>query len=406
VPKTAGLPIDVGGERACKLLHTILYFLDHDFPDRGHLAKKYVFPLAVEYGFSKEPISRLNISEATEGWFAGLAEPQKIKFLRLAVKELLTNSTDFTKNIILKVLKKYHLRFLQGSFFDTRIKVSEYRTAFHAYQADKQVGEGGNGTVWQVRRDDNQPLAMKVLSKVDLQSSRRKRFSNELWFCAQNDHPNIIKVLDWGLSTVGGEPFYVMPLLDGSLRKLIGAGIDPDRVPRLFLAGLAGVAAAHKQKIWHRDLKPENLLYDKKSDALVVADFGIAHFTVETMKAGVKTQRGAWVANKNYAAPEQRRKNAPVDYKADIFALGMILNEMFTGELALGSGYKRIKTVAPAYAHLDDLVDKMTDVTTSKRPSIEDIRVALEQERRPVAGAGKKKSGAQNKSRKRMFVGK
>ena len=85
---------------------------------------------------------------------------------------------------------------------------------------------------------------MKLLSKVDLQSARRDRFSNELWFCAQNDHPNIVKVTDWGLSAFGGEPFYVMPLLDGSLRDLIKKGIDFDKVTKLFATALAGVQAA------------------------------------------------------------------------------------------------------------------------------------------------------------------
>lgn len=62
--------------------------------------------------------------------------------------------------------------------------------------------------------------------------------------------------------------------MDCSLRKLIDDGIDPAKVPKLLTTELAGVEAAHKQNIWHRDLKAENLLYDKRSDALVIADFG------------------------------------------------------------------------------------------------------------------------------------
>jgi serine/threonine protein kinase len=96
-----------------------------------------------------------------------------------------------------------------------------------------------------VRRDDNQSFAMKVLTKVDLLSSRRNRFSNEIWFCAQSNHPNVVKVLDWGLSAIGGQPFYVLPLTDCSLRKLIDDGIDPAKVPKLLTTALAGVEAAH-----------------------------------------------------------------------------------------------------------------------------------------------------------------
>jgi serine/threonine protein kinase len=57
-------------------------------------------------------------------------------------------------------------------------------------------------------------------------------------------------------------------------------------------------------------LKPDNLLYDKKSEALVIADFGIAHFTPDKMRAKVNTQKGAWVANRNYAAPSNVERMA------------------------------------------------------------------------------------------------
>jgi hypothetical protein len=183
----------------------VLFFLDHDYPEAGHLVRKYVLPVAVQHGFSEPPGDKRQISAAIRPWFGGLAEPNKIQALRSIVQHLLTKSSDFTKNVVSKTLKKHRLTFLQGSFFDTGIKLSEYRTVFHSYQTDKQVGEGGNATVWKVRRDDNKPFAMKVLSKVDLQSSRRKRFSNELWFCAQSNHRNIVKVLDWGLSAINAE---------------------------------------------------------------------------------------------------------------------------------------------------------------------------------------------------------
>lgn len=289
MPKSAGLPVEIGGERADRLLRGILYFLDEDYPQSGVLAQKYVLPTAIRHDISEPAGDKWRISAPIRTWFVGLPEPTKVKVLHAIVLHLLTNSGDLTKKIVSRTLKRHHLTFLQGSFFDTRI--SEYRTVFHAYQTDTRVGEGGNGTVWKVRRDDYRPFAMKVLTKVDLLSSRRDRFSNELWFCAHSNHPNIVKVLDWGLSTVGGQPFYVMPLLNSSLRKLIDDGIEPDKVPKLFATALAGVEAAHKQNIWHRDLKPENLLYDKNSESLVVADFGIAHFAADAMKTKVNTQR-------------------------------------------------------------------------------------------------------------------
>ena len=396
--KSAGLPVDIGGERADHLLWAILYSLDHKFPDRGALAREHVLPVIGQHGFADASESRRDQSDTINLWFKGLDEPTKIRVLRAVVQHLVTRSGEYIKKLILGSLKRRNLAFLQGSFFDTAIKGSEYRTVFHAYQPEKKpVGEGGNGTVYKVRRDDNQLFALKLLSKVDLQSSRRNRFSNELWFCAQTNHPNIVKVSDWGLSAHGGEPFYVMQLLDCSLRKLIDDGIDPDDVTKLFATALAGVEAAHMKGVYHRDLKPENLLYDVKSGALVVADFGIAHFTPDTLKAHVNTQRDAWVANRNYAAPEQRRKGGEVDHRADIYALGLILNEMFSGELPVTSDYKLIGDVAPRYAHLDKIVRTMLSRTPADRPTIAAILNALDQKKSPKSSSGAKRTVGRKK---------
>jgi hypothetical protein len=262
MPKSAGLPIDIGGKRGEDLLASILFSLDNDYIESGALARKFVLPVINQYGFS-QPDDWRRISDSIKPWFKELDETTKTKLLRTIVKHLISRADEFTKKLVSKTLRRRHLAFLQGSFIDTKIKGSEYKTVFHVYQPEKEpIGEGGNGTVYKVRRDDNKLFAMKLLSKVDLQSARRHRFSNELWFCAQSDHPNIVKVKDWGLSAYGGEPFYIMPLLDGSLRDLIDKGIDFEKVPKLFATAVAGVEAAHKKGIFHRDLKPENLLYD------------------------------------------------------------------------------------------------------------------------------------------------
>jgi serine/threonine protein kinase len=110
---------------------------------------------------------------------------------------------------------------------------------------------------------------------------------------------------------------------------------------------------------------------------LIVGDFGIAHFTDITKRANVKTRPGAWVANRNYAAPEQRRKSGRVDQRSDIYALGLILNEMFTGEMALTPDHTLIKSVVPQYASLDKLVHAMLSASPGNRPPINEIRSAV-----------------------------
>lgn len=146
---------------------------------------------------------------------------------------------------------------------------------------------------------------------------------------------------------------------------------------RVFSQILDGVEAAHLARVWHRDLKPENMLASDNNN-VVVADFGIAHFEEEEIYTAVETKVAARMANFQYSAPEQRVRGEKVDHHADIFALGLILNEMFTGEVLHGAGYKRIGDVNPAYAYLDDIVDRMIQQNPHKRPdSIEAIKKEL-----------------------------
>jgi len=143
-------------------------------------------------------------------------------------------------------------------------------------------------------------------------------------------------------------PFYVMPLYDSSLRKLMEGGVSPGDVLKLFNDILDGVEAAHLQNVFHRDLKPENLLVEMPGRRIVVADFGIAHFEEEDLFTAVKTGDER-LANYRYSAPEQRTPGGSVDHRADIFALGLILNEMFTGELAQGTAHKLVAAADPNF---------------------------------------------------------
>jgi serine/threonine protein kinase len=111
---------------------------------------------------------------------------------------------------------------------------------------------------------------------------------------------------------------------------------------------------------------------------LVVADFGIAHFEEENLATAVKTKDADKLANFKYSAPEQRVLGQVVDARADMFALGLILNEMFTGQVPQGTGHKLISTVAPQYSFLDPVVEKMIRQDPQERPqSIGDVKNSL-----------------------------
>ena len=255
---------------------------------------------------------------------------------------------------------------------------SSFETATNEYKSEGSIGNGGCGTVFRVRDSDNSLYALKLLTEVE--AIKRKRFKNELTFCQENRHPHIVKVLDHGVAKSGDEsrPFYVMPLYQSSLRTLMKKGIASEDVLKLFSDMLDGVEAAHLLGVFHRDLKPENLLVELPGPRIVVADFGIAHFEEELLKTIVETKVGDRVGNYLYSAPEQRITGPVPDHRADIFALGLILNEMFTGEVPHGTGHKPITSVEPDFAYLDPIVEKMIRQKPAERHgSIREIKSEL-----------------------------
>jgi serine/threonine protein kinase len=255
-----------------------------------------------------------------------------------------------------------------------------FTTTFATYTATHIIGEGGSGRIFEAVDDLGNKYAIKRLDLPKATSEKVKRFKNELQFCSRNKHPHILTVLDHGVFIEGesNSPFYVMPLYDVSLRDLLEAGISQDKVLNYFAQILDGVEAAHLHDVVHRDLKPENILYAAGDECLVIADFGIAHFQEEELYTAVKTKDTTRLANFQYAAPEQRSHGIESDQRADIYALGLILNEMFTGAVPSGTGYKTIAKVASDYGYLDGVVEEMLRQSPEERiDSIEKIKNQL-----------------------------
>lgn len=257
-----------------------------------------------------------------------------------------------------------------------------FDTSGHEYFVIKEKGCGGSGRIFNVKDDSGNLFAIKLLDPGKATKDKIRRFKNELHFCHANKHPNIITIIDDGFIKIkeSGEklPFYVMPLYSCSLRELIKQPINKNKIMHFYNNLLDGIEAAHLKNVIHRDIKPENILYDEGKNILLIADFGIAHFQEDDLYTAVKTKDDARLANFQYAAPEQRTPGQIVDSRADIYALGLILNEIFTGKVPHGSGYKKIKDVAPEYEYLDDLVEIMIRQSPDDRPpNIEDIKLKL-----------------------------
>ena len=246
-----------------------------------------------------------------------------------------------------------------------------FETAFRSFTATEQIGQGGAGRVFAANDDEGHPVAIKLLNESTATSDKRKRFQNELDFLQRFAHPNLVKVLDRGKSDTPSYAglFFVMPRFTCSLRDV---HVEPADVVQVFGQILAGLEAAHSQNVIHRDLKPENILVSLASggdvSSLAIADFGIARFLPEDQAAKVETAVADRMGNFLYSAPEQRRKGGVVDARTDLFAMGLMLNEMFTGQVPHGENPKSIGSAHKEYAYLDDLVTSMTQQEPAARP--------------------------------------
>lgn len=237
------------------------------------------------------------------------------------------------------------------------------------YQLVESVGAGGAGEVWlaeaQARR-----WAVKLL-KPGADSKTVERFGREASFQMECPHDGIARVAARGEHD--GRSFYIMPYYPDTLRGVISRGSTDNRTLLSFLRQIGeALQFAHEHGIVHRDLKPENVLIE--GEALVLADFGIAHFTDSSL-----TSAGDLVGNRDYRAPEQRkgRDAREVDQAADVYALGLIINECFTRDIPAGSSYRTIEASHPLMSYLDLVVSRMLAQDPNNRPAIIDVLTDL-----------------------------
>ena len=243
------------------------------------------------------------------------------------------------------------------------------KTTFDEYKVIEQCGQGGNSTVFKVSNNNGDIVALKIMNRNN-SKIKTNRFQNEINFCYKNDHENIVKIIDFGscLNNKGEECiFCIMPYYPQTLRDKIDSNFSSDDYMQIFYEILNGLKFSHDKEAFHRDLKPENILFDDKSNTAVISDFGIAHFRAEDLIANVNTKLVDKLANANYAAPEQRIKGAIVDGRCDIFAISLILNEMFTKKVVIGGNYKKIGEIDSDYDYLDVLFDELNSQESKDR---------------------------------------
>jgi serine/threonine-protein kinase len=207
------------------------------------------------------------------------------------------------------------------------------------YQVMKKLGEGGMSYVYLAREiSSGETVAIKVLSpRLASDKSSVERLRREAGLAMRLDHPNVCRILRLGESE-DGLIYLVMPFLKGELlsdREVRGGPMDIVLGVSLLRQMCAGLHHAHELQIIHRDLKPENVMLvadDGGTERAVVMDFGLAKERRADPAIAKLTATGIILGTPEFMSPEQIR-GKPLDARSDIYALGIVAFEMFTGKL-------------------------------------------------------------------------
>ena len=204
-----------------------------------------------------------------------------------------------------------------------------------SYRLERPIGEGGMGTVYLARRDDDlfeKRVAVKIIRRYH-DDRRLDRFRKEREILARLTHPNIAQLLDGGV-TPDGLPYLVMEHVDGVPIDQHCLERDLDLRSRLHLFGkvFKAVQYAHQSLVVHRDLKPSNILVTREGEPKLL-DFGIAKLLEDdgtSATVGTTLTAARWMTPE-YASPEQVRGD-PITTASDVYSLGVILYRLLTGQ--------------------------------------------------------------------------
>jgi tRNA A-37 threonylcarbamoyl transferase component Bud32 len=200
----------------------------------------------------------------------------------------------------------------------------EIAEKFPQFEILECLGRGGMGVVYKARQKSlNRLVAIKILAPEREREARfAGRFAKEAEMLAKLSHPHIVTIHDFG--ETGGLYYLVMEFINGvNLRDLLREGkMAPEQALAIVPPICDALQFAHDHGIVHRDIKPENILLDREG-RVKIADFGIATL------AGDAAERAG---TPHYMAPEQSGGAKAIDHRADVYALGVVLYEMLTGE--------------------------------------------------------------------------
>jgi serine/threonine protein kinase len=224
----------------------------------------------------------------------------------------------------------------------------ELQKLMPGYTIEKILGRGGMGAVYRgVQTNLDRPVAIKILppgvEKED--PSFAERFKSEARLMARLSHPAVVAVYDFG-TNAGGQLYFAMEYVDGSdVSQMIAAQgkLPPEHALAITAHVCDALQAAHELGIVHRDIKPANVLLNMKGQ-VKVADFGLAK--VEDPGQHGLTKTGYAMGTPDFVAPEALMLGTAIDGRADLYAVGVMLYQMLTGNIPRGA-FKPASVLVP-----------------------------------------------------------
>ncbi|MEO8385425.1 MAG: protein kinase, partial [Betaproteobacteria bacterium] len=279
------------------------------------------------------------------------------------IRNALRSNSEITGRAIkaaLEVTQKMEtLPSAAGVFAATAPKIKGYRLL-------RKLGEGGMSEVFLAEREaDKLPVALKLLDPLagDMEEGGDllARFIQEYAIISQITHPNVVKIFDQAFSD---ELAYIAMeyFPGGDLRRKIAAGLTAAQAVDILLQTSRALEEVHKQGIVHRDLKPDNLML-RADGTLALVDFGVAKRVRQSLAS---TRHGQVVGTPYYLSPEQAATGA-VSNKSDLYSLGVLAFEMFTGE----KPYQADNVEALMRLHVDAAVPRLPTALTEYQPLID-----------------------------------
>jgi len=243
------------------------------------------------------------------------------------------------------------------------------------YRITAKLGEGGMGKVFLA---EHPVIGRKAALKVIHPEFARNadvvaRFVNEARAVTQIGHAHIVEVTDFG-HTEAGDFYFIMEYLDGEkLSDQVGRRFSPARAIDIAVQIADALAASHEQGVIHRDLKPDNILLvarDETPDFVKVFDFGLAKLTHKPPGVpAADTEIGIVMGTPFYMSPEQCDARREIDHRADIYALGVILFQMLTGQVPYtGEGFGEVMA-----QHLTSPAPSVRELAPEVSPALDAI---------------------------------